>query len=119
MTDINAETTAETLTEAPTSAVAEQQPQEQPPQVISPLINISNHDLLDTIDNFMRKYHDLPAPRPPPQTAKEHLAEYAAQNDEDRAKAIDNKICECIKDENFGKLMDDVEGAWKRIGLGF
>lgn len=82
-------------------------------------MNISNHDLLDTIDNFMRKYHDLPAPGPPPQTAKEHLAEYAAQSDEERAKAIENKICECLNDENFWKLMDDVEGSWKRIGLGF
>ncbi|KAL9132412.1 MAG: hypothetical protein Q9175_006412 [Cornicularia normoerica] len=109
----------ETMTEALTTAVPERPLQVQPAQATGPLIDISSHDLLDSIDNFMRKYHDLPVPKPPPQTAKEHLAEYAAQSDEDRAKAIDNKICECMKDENFGKLMDDVEGAWKRIGLGF
>ena len=112
------ETVTEKMTEAPMTAISEHSLQAQPPQATDPLINIRNHELLDTIDNFMRKYHDLATPKPPPQTAKEHLAEYAAQSDEDRARAIDNMICTCLEDENFGKLMEDVEGAWKRIGLG-
>lgn len=111
------ETVTETITEALTTTVPEQPLQTQPPQITDPIINISSHGLLDSIDNFMRKYHDLPAPKPH-QTAKEQLAEYAAQSDEDRAKAVDNMICEYIKNEDFGKLMDDVEGSWKRIGLG-
>lgn len=111
------ETVTETITEALTTTIPEQPLQTQPPQITDPIINISSHGLLDSIDNFMRKYHDLPAPKPH-QTAKEQLAEYAAQSDEDRAKAVDNMICEYIKNEDFGKLMDDVEGSWKRIGLG-
>ena len=105
------ETATETMTEALATAVPEQN--------TFPLINISSSNLLDSIDNFMRRYHELPVAKPLPKTAKEHLAEFAAQSDEDLAKAIDNMICECIKDENFGRLMEGVEGAWKRIGLGF
>ena len=82
------------------------------------LLSINAEELLSSVDTWIRKYHDLPAPKPP-QTAKDHLAVYAAQSDEDRAKAIDNLICECLQDENFGKLVEDVEGAWRRIGLGF
>lgn len=112
------ETVTETMTEAFTTAIPEQPVQAKSSQTTDPLIDISSPNLLDSIDNFMRRYHDLPATKPPPKTAQEHLAEFAAQSDEDRAKAIDNQICECIKDENFGRLMEDVEGAWKRIGLG-
>ena len=114
------ETVTETITEeALTTTVPKQAPQVQPPQATDVLVNIANRDLLDSIDNLVRKYHDLPAPEPPPRSAEEHLAEYAAQSDDDRAKAIDNMICKYINDENFWKLMDDVEGSWKRIGLGF
>lgn len=112
------ETMTETMTEMLTTAVAEQAPQAQPPQAADPLIDNPNHDLLDSIDNFMRKYHGLPALKVPLQTAEEHLAEYAAQSDEDRISAFDNMVCECMQDENFAKLMEDVEGAWKGIGLG-
>lgn len=113
------ETTTDTMTQALTTSIPEQNPQEQPGQATDLRISITNHKLLDTIDNLMRKYHDMPAPKPPPQTAKEHLAESAARSDEGRAKAIDNVICECLKDESFEMLMDNVEGAWKTIGLGF
>jgi len=51
-------------------------------------------------------------------TAKEQLAEYAARPDAERAKLIDDMILECLQDENFGKLCDDVERNWKRICLG-
>ncbi|CAF9936953.1 MAG: hypothetical protein ALECFALPRED_007017 [Alectoria fallacina] len=117
MTKTTTETLTGTMTEDLTTAVPEQQAQGQPGQATNPFINVSNHDVLDTIDNLVRKYHDLPAPKAP-QTAMEHLAEFVAQSDEEMARAIDNLICECLKDESFGKLMDSVEGAWKRIGLG-
>lgn len=105
--------------EPSTTVIVEQQPQGQLPRATDPIINIRNCKLLDRIDNVMRDCHDGPASKPRPQTAKGDLVEYAAQSDEDRAKALDNLICECIQDESFVTLMEDVEGAWKRIGLGF
>ena len=86
------------------------------------LANINPAEILDSLDGWIRKYHDLPVPVPvpkPPMIAKDQLAEYASKSDEERAKIIDNMICECLRDENFGKLVDDVEGHWKRICLGF
>lgn len=85
----------------------------------SVLPKMSPAELLDSVDGWIRKFNNLPAPPQPPQTAKELLAEYAKQSDEARAKAIDNLICEYLEDENFVKLVEDVEGAWRRIGLGF
>ncbi len=87
-------------------------------QAAPSLSNIAPTEFLDSLDGWIRKYENLPAPKPP-QTAKEQLAKYAKHSDEDRAKAIDNMICECLEDENFIKLVEDVEGAWRRIGLDF
>ena len=93
---------------------------EQPPQTaLTVLSNIAPADFLDSLDSWVRKFQNLPAPAPQPQTAKEQLAEYAKQSDEDRARAIDNAICECLEDENFIKLVEDVERCWKRIAIGF
>lgn len=80
--------------------------------------NISPAEYLDALDGWIKQYHNILPPKPP-QTAKDQLAEYAKQSDEDRAKAIDDMICDCLEDENFIKLVEDVEGAWRRIGLGF
>ena len=113
------ETETETMPGATTTAVLEHTLQKPSPMATDSLANMDSHHLLDAIDNLMRKYHDAPASRPPLKATKEHLAGYVAQSDEDRAKGIDNLICECIQDENFGRLMDDVEGAWKRVGLGW
>ena len=115
-----AQTRIETVTEdvaegLPRKAVTEQA---QQPEATNPLINIANYALLESIDDLMRKYHDLPAPKSSSRTSKDYLADYAAQDQEDRVKALDNLICQCIRDESFVKLMEDVEGAWKRIGLG-
>ena len=99
-------------------AITEQAPQTQQSEATDPLINIANYALLESIDDLMRKYHDVPAPRPSSRTSKDYLADYAAQAEEDRVKALDNLICKCIHDESFVKLMEDLEGAWKRIGLG-
>jgi hypothetical protein len=76
-------------------------------------------ELLDSVDGWIRKFNNLPAVPNQTQTAKGLRAEYAKQSDKARAEAIDNLICECLEDENFIKLAEDVEGAWKRIGLGF
>ena len=75
-------------------------------------------ELLDSLHGWIQKYHHLPAPEPP-KTSKDHLAEYAKHSDEQRAKAIDKLICDCLQDENFHKLVEDLEGTWRRIGLGF
>ncbi|KAL2044738.1 hypothetical protein N7G274_002513 [Stereocaulon virgatum] len=83
------------------------------------LIDMTPAELLDSVDGWIRKFNNLPAIPNQSQTAKELRAEYAKQSDEARAEAIDNFICECLEDENFVKLAEDVEGAWKRIGLGF
>ena len=111
-------TVTEKLPETLTTAVPEQPLLEQPPHATDPHSEIRNHDLLDTIDNFTRKYHDFPAPKPPPQTTKEQLAEYAAQSDEERERTIENMMRTCLEDETFSKLMEDVEKVWKKIGMG-
>lgn len=103
---------------APPSSVTGLQAQPQPEQPRNLLPNISTTDLLDSLDGWIRKYHDLPAPKPP-KTSKEMLAEYATLNDEERAKAIDNMIVRCLEDKNFVKLMEDVERHWQRVYLGF
>ena len=98
------------------SSSATQQPASLFDSVLS---SVTPAELLDSVDGWIRKYNSLTALPKPPQSAKEHLGEYAKHSDEERAKAIDNLICECLQDENFGKLVEDVEGAWRRIGLGF
>lgn len=113
---------AQTVTENSTgdlrrNAVVEGPLQAQPSEATNPLIKIGNHDLLDRIDHLIRIYHDPPAFRLPLRTSKDFLAEWAAQAETDRIKAMNDLISECIKDEKFAKLMDDIEGAWKRIGL--
>ena len=79
---------------------------------------IQPDEILSSIDSWIRRYQDLPVPQPHPKP-KDQLAEYAAKSDKERARIVDNMICECLQDENFIKLARDVEGSWKRIGLGF
>jgi hypothetical protein len=95
-------------------------PTAQPPQMgqlPNLLPNVQPKEFLDALDVWIRKYHGLPVPQAP-MTAKEQLASYAARPDAERAKLIDDMILECLQDENFGKLCDDVERNWKRICLG-
>lgn len=84
----------------------------------SALSDVKPAELLDSLHGWIQKYHHLPAPEPP-RTSKDHLAEYAKHSDAERAKAIDKLICDCLEDENFYKLVEDLEGTWRRIGLGF
>lgn len=109
--------------EKPATAVSEQEKEvlekAQAPSCSNPMFNnLQPEEYLTSLDSWIRKYHDMPAPAPP-QTSKDLLAEYANQSEEDRTKAIDNLICDCLEDENFLKLAKDVEAAWMRIGLGF
>ncbi|KAL8825961.1 MAG: hypothetical protein Q9191_004090 [Dirinaria sp. TL-2023a] len=93
----------------PTTKNAPQMPQEA---------TISPEEYMNRLDEWVRKYHDLPTPTPRPAPFSD-LAAYAAQSDEDRLAALDTMICDCIEDENFIKLMEDVDRSWKRIGLGY
>lgn len=72
------------------------------------------------LDAWVREYQDLPAPKPRDLIAGDinNLAAYAVQPREERMAIIDDMICECLGDENFVKLMEDVDQSWRRIGLG-
>lgn len=98
------------------------------PSLISKDIeNISPEDYMSRLDHWVRKYHDFPAPAPAPKAAaalpssseREQLAAFAAQPEEERLKVLDGMICEYLEDENFVKLVEDVQMTWRRIGLGF
>ena len=87
-------------------------------QAVNPILsNISPAEYVDSLEGWVRIHQDLPVSMSPA-NAKDQFAEYASKSDEERAKIIDNMICECLQDENFGKFADDVEGHWKRICLG-
>lgn len=88
------------------------------PRCLSSTGEISPEEYMGRLDNWVRSYQDLPAPKPC-QSPLSDLAPYAAQSEEDRLAVIDDMICEYLEDENFVKLVEDVEKSWKRIGLGF
>lgn len=71
------------------------------------------------LDAWVREYQDLPAPKPRDLVAANinNLAAYAVQPREERMAIIDDMICECLGDENFIKLLEDVDQSWRRIGL--
>ncbi|QDS71916.1 hypothetical protein FKW77_000491 [Venturia effusa] len=48
---------------------------------------------------------------------KENLAAYATMNHGDRMSVIENMIIDCVSDENFAVLAEDVYGCWQRIGF--
>ncbi len=109
------------MNERPTQPLnRDSSPTAQPPQMgqlPNLLPNVQPAEFMNALDGWIRKYHSMPVPQAP-MTAKEQLAEYAARPDAERAKLIDDMILECLQDENFGKLCDDVERNWKRICLG-
>ena len=70
---------------------------------------------MSRLDAWVREYQHLPAPKP---RDMNNLAAYAAQPREERMAIIDDLICECLGDESFVKLLEDVEQSWRRIGLG-
>lgn len=74
-------------------------------------------EIMARLDSWVREYQHLPAPRPMEPTS-ENLTTYAAQSKEERMTIIDDMICECMGDENFVKLVEDVGQSWRRIGMG-
>ncbi|KAL9576747.1 MAG: hypothetical protein Q9212_006849 [Teloschistes hypoglaucus] len=102
------------------------EPRPKNPSLLSKdLENISPEDYMSRLDHWVRKYQDFPASVPkaaaalPSSTEKGQLAAFAAQPEEDRLKVLDDMICEYLEDENFVKLVEDVQMTWRRIGLGF
>lgn len=91
---------------------------EATPKCLSSVGEISPEEYMSRLDEWVRSYQDLPAPKPRPSPLSD-LTAYAAQSEEDRLAVIDDMICEYLEDENFIKLVEDVEKSWKRIGLGF
>ena len=107
--------TAEIPKKAPKKAAQKKKAAEQPPKIFE---DVAPEEIMDRIDHWVRKYQDLPVPTRP-ETAAENLAAYAGQDDETRLQVIDDMIVECLGDESFAKLVEDVDRSWKRIGLGF
>ncbi|KAL8704507.1 MAG: hypothetical protein Q9201_002316 [Fulgogasparrea decipioides] len=93
------------------------------PHFFGDIENLSPEEYMDRLDHWVKKYQELPAPKPVAQPTlsadKDQLAAYAAQSEEERLKVLDNMICEYLDDENFVKLVEDVDKTWRRIGLGF
>lgn len=81
---------------------------------------IAPAEFMTRLDAWVREYRDLPAPKPRDLIARDisNLAAYALQPREERMAIIDDMICECLGDENFVKLLEDVDQSWRRIGLG-
>lgn len=69
------------------------------------------------LDAWVREYQHLPAPKPRDLIGG-NLAAYAGKPRGERMAIIDDMICECLGDENFVKLLEDVDQSWRRIGLG-
>lgn len=101
--------------QASKTAASKKKAQEQGPKIFE---DAAPNEIMDRLDHWVRRYQDLPIPQRP-ETASENLAAYAAQPEETRMAVIDDMIVECLGDENFVKLVEDVEKSWKRIGLGF
>lgn len=81
---------------------------------------IAPAEFMTRLDAWVREYQDLPAPKPRDLIAGDinNLAAYALQPREERMAIIDDMICECLGDEKFVKLLEDVDQSWRRIGLG-
>lgn len=81
---------------------------------------IAPAEFMTRLDAWVREFQDLPAPKPREIIAGDinNLAAYAVQPREERMAIIDNMICECLGDENFVRLLEDVDQSWRRIGLG-
>ncbi|KAL8932388.1 MAG: hypothetical protein Q9211_006342 [Gyalolechia sp. 1 TL-2023] len=105
-----------------TSSAAVGRPIPIPEQFSKDFQNAAPEEYMSRLDQWVRKYQDLPAPEPivkPTSTEKDQLAAYAAQTEEKRLEALDNMICDYLDDENFVQLVEDMDKSWRRIGLGF
>ncbi|KAL9047005.1 MAG: hypothetical protein Q9214_000313 [Letrouitia sp. 1 TL-2023] len=85
-----------------------------------PFANISPEEYMDRLNGWVRKCRAFPTSISPQMLDdREQLAKFSALPDDERLKVIDDMIVQCLDDENFVKLVEDVERCWKRIGLGF
>ncbi|KAL9611700.1 MAG: hypothetical protein Q9167_003662 [Letrouitia subvulpina] len=85
-----------------------------------PFANISPEEYMDRLHEWVRKGTTFPTPTSPQVLDdREQLARFSALPDDERLKVIDDMIVQNLDDENFIKLVEDVERCWKRIGLGF
>ncbi|KAL8905081.1 MAG: hypothetical protein Q9207_002855 [Kuettlingeria erythrocarpa] len=111
---------SKTNTRKKPSAAAEKPPSIHE-QFTNDFENVPPEEYMDRLDHWVRKYQDLPTPKPTikPSTDKEQLAAYVAQPEKERLAALDNMICDYLDDENFVKLVEDMDKSWRRIGLGF
>lgn len=106
------------VNEPPTNPKSHPGPSKTPSQAPNVFEDVEPAEFMARLDGWVREYQHLPAPRPLEATS-ENLAAYAAQSKEERMMIIDDMICECLGDENFVKLVEDVGESWRRIGLGF
>lgn len=106
------------VTEPPTNPKSHPGTSKTPSQAPNVFEDVEPAEFMARLDGWVREYQHLPAPRPLEATS-ENLAAYAAQSKEERMMIIDDMICECLGDENFVKLVEDVGESWRRIGLGF
>lgn len=100
-------------------------PSQQAPRPPNPLLTpISPTEILTSFDHWIRMFHDLPDPNSnapseaPSSKAKDQLVVFAGKSEEERARIVDEMVCECLRNENFGTFVDAVEGSWRRVGLG-
>ena len=75
-------------------------------------------DFFSSLDAYLHRYQHFRASQPSV-IEKDRIAQYASKPDSERAKIVENLICECIEDENFLTLAKDVHGCSKRSGLDF
>ena len=71
------------------------------------------------IDAFVQKHHNRPLAETYFDNAAADRAAFAALPEAERLAAIDTQIMECVLDDGFLQLCEDVEKSWKRIALGF
>ena len=78
-------------------------------------------ELKDRVDTFMEEHRDCVTAVDPTYTypPASGLAEFAKLSKEERSAAMDALIVECLNDEEFMGLVDEVDDSWERVGLRF
>lgn len=88
----------------------------------TPLASLSaNKDTVTRVD----PPHEAVAPHVPlldtyqrdKQGEVQQLRNYAAQSDEDRLAVLNNFFADCVGNDDFIKLLEDVEGCWRRVAV--
>ncbi|KAA6413315.1 MAG: hypothetical protein FRX48_03059 [Lasallia pustulata] len=95
------------------------QPKNPIEQITNPKDNEVSDEYFARIDTFIQKHHNRPLGETYFDNAAADRAAFAALPDAERLAAIDTQIMECVMDDGFLQLCEDVEKSWKRIALGF